>query len=76
MFWEALLPVCEFKNRELKEIKLYPVDLGWKLPIPQRGRPVLAQGEVAQHILTFLQTLSRPLGTHIVIEGDVGVIRL
>jgi hypothetical protein len=60
----------------LKQIKLYPVDLGWKRPIPQRGRPVLAEGEVAQHVLTFLQKLSQPLGTRIDIEGDVGIIRL
>ena len=49
--------------------------LAYKRPIPQRGRPVLAEGEVAQHVLTFMQRLSAPLGTRIEIEGDVGVIR-
>ena len=76
VFWEAVLPICHFKGRELKEIKLYPVDLGYQRPIPQRGRPVLAQGEVAQHVISFLQKLSAPLGTRIDIEGDIGVIRL
>ncbi len=76
VFWEAVLPVCQFKGRELKEIKLYPVDLGWKRPIPQRGRPVLAEGEVARHVLTFMQKHSAPFGTTIEIEGDIGVIRL
>ena len=75
VFWEAVLPICQFRGRELKEIKLYPVDLAYKRPIPQRGRPVLAEGEVAQHVLTFMQRLSAPLGTRIEIEGDVGVIR-
>jgi len=76
VFWEALLPICHYKGRELKEIKLYPVDLAYQRPIPQRGRPVLAEGEVAQHVLTFMQKLSAPFGTKIDIEGDVGVIRL
>lgn len=76
VFWEALLPICHFKGRELKEIRLHPVDLGYKLPIPQRGRPVLAEGEVAQHVLTFMQKVSEPFGTKIEIEGDTGVIRL
>lgn len=59
-----------------KEVRLHSIDLGVGRPIPQRGRPVLAEGEVAQTVLTWLQEVSRPFGTEIKIEGDTGVIRL
>ena len=76
MFWQALLPVCRFQARKLAEIKLYPVDLGYQRPIPQRGRPVLAEGDVAQQILEWVRDLSKPFGTTIEIAGGVGTIKL
>jgi hypothetical protein len=75
-FWEALLPVCTFRGRKLHEIKLYPVDLGYGRPIPQRGRPVLAEGEAAQRILEWVRDLSKELGTRVDIHGGVGTIKL
>ncbi len=50
--------------------------MGFGRPIPQRGRPVLAEGQVAHDILTWLQTMSEPFGTEIEIDGTVGTIRL
>ena len=50
--------------------------MGFGRPIPQRGRPLLAQGREAQETLEWLQHLSEPLGTKIAIDGTVGVIRL
>ena len=41
----------------------------------QRGRPVLAQGLVAQETLQWLQEVSKPFGTEITIADDVGIIR-
>jgi poly-gamma-glutamate synthesis protein (capsule biosynthesis protein) len=75
VFWQAVLPVCTYKGRKLAEVRLYPVDLGYQRAIPQRGRPMLAEGKVAQEILTWLRDLSKPLGTDIRIDGDVGIIR-
>ena len=49
--------------------------MGFGLPIPQRGRPVLAQGLVAQETLQWLQEVSKPFGTEITIADDVGIIR-
>jgi hypothetical protein len=57
-------------------VLLYPIDMGFGRPIPQRGRPVLAEGPVAQRTLKWLQDVSRPFGTEISIEEDLGVIRL
>jgi hypothetical protein len=75
VFWQAVLPVCSYKGGKLAEVRLYPVDLGYRRPIPQRGRPMLAEGKVAQEILAWLRDLSRPLGTDVRIDGDVGIIR-
>ncbi|MBI3325292.1 MAG: CapA family protein, partial [Nitrospinae bacterium] len=50
--------------------------MGFGRPIPQRGRPVLAEGQVAQETLEWLQHVSAPFGTKISIDGDVGIIRL
>lgn len=75
VFWQAVLPVCSYKSHHLHEVRLYPVDLGFGRPIPQRGRPMLAEGRVAQDILEWLSELSKPFGTEIRIAGDVGIIR-
>ena len=38
--------------------------------------PGLAEGEVAQEILERYQRLSKPFGTRVEIEGNVGYVRL
>ena len=48
--------------------------MGYGLPRPDAGRPVLAQGKTATDILQHLQRLSEPFHTKIDIQGDVGVI--
>ena len=76
VFYRSAVALCEYANGELKEIRLHPIDLGFQQPMSQRGRPVLAYGPVAQQVLRWLQEVSKPYGTEISIEGDVGVIRL
>ena len=58
VFWQSVVGVCHYEAKELKEVKLYPIDIGFGRPIPQRGRPVLAQGHVADDILQWLKHLS------------------
>ena len=76
VFWQSVVAVCNYAGGELREIVLYPIDMGFGRPIPQRGRPVLAEGPVAQETLRWLQDVSKPYGTEISIEGELGVIRL
>ena len=76
VFWQSVLPVCIFQAKRLREVRLYPLDLGFGRPVGQRGRPLLAEGEVAQQVLAWLQQLSKPFGTHIDIEDGIGVIRI
>jgi poly-gamma-glutamate synthesis protein (capsule biosynthesis protein) len=76
--WESAVSLVTFEAGKLKEIRLYPVDLGMNLPRPQRGRPLLAEpgDEVSNRVLQKFQQMSQPFGTDISIENGVGIIRL
>jgi poly-gamma-glutamate synthesis protein (capsule biosynthesis protein) len=52
------------------------VDVGYGKPRWQQGRPMLAEGEVAQEILERYQRLSKPFGTQVDIRENVGIVRL
>ena len=73
--WRNAVAVIDFRAKELAEIKLYPIDLGFKRARSQRGRPLLAHGEVAREVLDLFRRLSQPFGTDVEIKGEVGLIR-
>ena len=62
--------------KELKEIKIFPIDQGFGRARPQRGRPLLAEGEVASRVIERVTRLSRRYGTKISNRDGVGVIEL
>jgi len=74
--WQNGMHRVRFENGKLKEIRIFPVDSGFGKPRWQAGRPMLAEGEVAREILERYQRLSKPFGTDVKIDGDVGLIRL
>ena len=74
--WESVVPFLRFSGKELAEIKLYAVDLGFRRPRSQRGRPVLASGDVARSALERFKKRSEPLGTDIQINGDTANVIL
>ena len=71
-----MFPVCQFSNQKLSNIKIYPIDQGFGRPRPQRGRPVLAEGEVAERVINRVIRLSQRYATKISRRGDRGVIEL
>lgn len=74
---ETVLTTSHFEGGKLKEVRLYPVDLGGaRRPISQMGIPMTASTEEAQRILKGVQDYSKPFGTKISIEDNVGVIRV
>ena len=75
-YWENMLAVCEFNGGKLKEIRIHPIDQGFGRSRPQRGRPVLAEGEVAERVIDRVTRLSERYGTKISRRGDMGVIEL
>ncbi|HWG04384.1 MAG TPA: CapA family protein [Beijerinckiaceae bacterium] len=74
-YWQGAVAKCRYRKRELVEIRLYPTDLGFGTGRAQRGRPMLATGEVADRIISRAQNLSSQYGTHIMNDNGVGVIR-
>jgi poly-gamma-glutamate synthesis protein (capsule biosynthesis protein) len=75
-YWENMFAVCKFEAKKLREIKIFPIDQGFGKPRPQRGRPVLADGEVAKRVVERVTRLSRRYGTKVVNREGVGVIEV
>jgi poly-gamma-glutamate synthesis protein (capsule biosynthesis protein) len=73
--WEQVFAICEFSGADLAEIRLYPIDLGFSRPRTQRGRPILADAEMAQRILARVAHLSGKYGTKIEIKNGIGIVR-
>ena len=75
----AMLAQTTYQDGILKEVRIYPVDLGvdrsqrtWsKMSVAQTPSP-----ELANRILSEVQKYSEPFGTKISIENGVGVIRV
>ncbi|TIQ62071.1 MAG: CapA family protein [Mesorhizobium sp.] len=76
VFYESIVTVSRFENNRLAELRLYPIELGYLKRFANRGVPRLAPWPQAKSILERLQNLSKPFGTNIAIENDVGIIKL
>jgi hypothetical protein len=75
----AIVAQTTYQDGILKEVRLYPVDLGVDRANRRWSRMSVAQTpspELARRILTDVQTYSAPFGTKIAIENGVGVIRV
>jgi poly-gamma-glutamate capsule biosynthesis protein CapA/YwtB (metallophosphatase superfamily) len=73
---ESMVAQSRFEGGQLVEVRLYPIEFGYNEPFSQKGIPRIAHGEVAQRILEREQRISKPFGTKIDIEGEIGVIRV
>lgn len=74
--YESIIAFSEFEGGTLKEVRIHPVETRYEEEkLTRRGIPQLASPDVARRILTRLQELSKPLGTTIEIQGDIGIIR-
>ncbi len=74
--WQSAIGMTSFRDGELTELKLHPIDLGYGRSRPQRGRPVLAEGEVAEEIIDRFQRLSGPFGTEFKVEGNTATVKV
>jgi len=74
---ESILTTSHFEGGKLTEVRIYPVDLGGRRrPMSQLGIPMTPSPEDAQRILKELQEFSKPFGTVISIENNIGVIHV
>jgi poly-gamma-glutamate capsule biosynthesis protein CapA/YwtB (metallophosphatase superfamily) len=72
--WEQMFCVCDFRDHRLRQIRIYPIDLGHARSRSQRGRPIPATGDIAARVLARVQRLSARYGTRVDIRGDVGFV--
>jgi poly-gamma-glutamate synthesis protein (capsule biosynthesis protein) len=75
---EVLMVTARYEGGKLVEVRLYPGDLGLEVTRPHSrlGLPMTPAPEMAQKILEKVQRISKPFGTTISIENNVGVIRV
>ncbi|TIL64206.1 CapA family protein [Mesorhizobium sp.] len=76
VYYQSVVTVSRFEQNELAELRLYPVELGFSKRFANRGVPQLVTGLPARAILERLQKLSKPFGTQVIIENNLGVITL
>ena len=74
--WKQAFATCEFRGKKLSSIDLYPLDLGFGKPRWQRGRPMFADPQLGEEIITRIARLSRKYGTDMSWRDGRGVILL
>ena len=74
LIWEAIVAVPRFEGRNLRELALHPITLGFGQSRTVRGRPQLAEGDLGKKILGDIERLSKPFGTTIVNRDGVGYV--
>ena len=72
---ESVVAVSHYEDGALREVRLYPIELGINGPDSKLGIPRMAKESHAQLILERVARLSDQWGTIIEVEGSVGVIR-
>jgi poly-gamma-glutamate synthesis protein (capsule biosynthesis protein) len=75
-YWISVLPKIEYRDNELSELHLYPIELGMGKPRSQRGRPMMTDNKLGKKILGIIKKLSEPYGTEIKIHENVGIVQL
>jgi poly-gamma-glutamate synthesis protein (capsule biosynthesis protein) len=73
-YWKQVVAKCQFKERKLARVDLYPLDLGFGKPRWQRGRPLLADEKLGREIIDKVAGLSRRHGTEVKWQDGRGVI--
>ncbi|MBI2986031.1 MAG: CapA family protein [Deltaproteobacteria bacterium] len=76
LFWENIVALCHFREKKLSEVRLYPIDQGHRRPRGQRGRPLLADGDIGKRVLERVQRLSRLYATEISIRDGVAFVKV
>ena len=74
--YESLLAESKYQDGRLVEVRLHPIDAQYRRPDLAHRRADIASPEIGRKILERVQTLSKPFGTTIAIDGNVGVIRV
>jgi len=74
--WEGAVALATWRDGRIRGLEVYPITLGFGEPPAERGRPMLAPPDLAQHILDNLVARSKPFGTTITVENGIGRVSL
>jgi poly-gamma-glutamate synthesis protein (capsule biosynthesis protein) len=74
--WEAIIAVPRWQGKELAELVLHPISLGFGEPRWVRGRPMPATGELGRKIIEDIRVRSELFGTEIEFRDGVGIVKL
>jgi poly-gamma-glutamate capsule biosynthesis protein CapA/YwtB (metallophosphatase superfamily) len=74
--WESVIAMPRFVGRQLVELKLYPITLGYRKPRPQRGWPMFANAELSRKIIGDVTKFSAPFGTKVEFKDGIGLVTL
>lgn len=79
-WYDSVVAVSRYRDGHLSELRLYPISLndppGKPIPRSLQGTPRLAAPKAAHRILQRLQRISAQYGTDILVENDMGIIRV
>jgi Bacterial capsule synthesis protein PGA_cap len=76
MIWEAVVAVPKFRGKQLAELVLHPITLGFGKSRSVRGRPMFAEGELGQKILGDITKFSADMGTKITVRNGIGYVEV
>lgn len=74
--WESFVATLRWNGKQLVDLRLHPISLGFGRSMTERGRPTLADAALARRILDNVVARSQPFHTRIVIEDGVGRVVL
>ena len=66
----------KFEDNKLAGIELIPLDLGFLRSRGSRGRPLLAEGEIAELVLEGMRDMSSKYGTSINIGDGAATVEV
>lgn len=71
---QGFVPVCTFERGTVREIRLYPIELGIDRNVSEHGIPSLATGQAANEIFHRLSTLSDSCRIDVRTREGIGII--
>ncbi|MDD2475694.1 MAG: CapA family protein [Dysgonamonadaceae bacterium] len=71
--WKSFIPSIDFKDGQIEQILLYPIELGYNLPRSRKGKPSLS---TEYSIFNDLSRLSVEYGTIISMKNGIGKVEI
>lgn len=74
--WESVVAVPAWRGKQLVDLALHPISLGFGKPVTVRGRPMIADAELGKKILDDVIQRSQRFGTKIGVRQGIGYVEL